>query len=118
MFNINVRREPALIWIALLAPIVQAISAFWLAADPNTQGIVNTAAVAVAAVITAYVVKSEDLVPLLLGAFQALVALVMAFAVHWTAEQQAAIMVPLGLIVSIIVRDRVVAPAPAPALAA
>lgn len=112
MLNVNVRREPALIWIGLVAPVVQAITAFWLVNDPHSQGLINTAAVAVAAVVTAILVKAEDLVSLIAGAVQALIALVMAFGLHWSTEQQAVVMVPLGLILSVVVRDRVVAPVP------
>lgn len=106
----DIRREPALLWIGLLAPVVQALAAFVFAADPTTQGVVNAAAVAIAGAITAVVVRAENMVPALVGALQALIALIIAFGTDWTSEQQAALMVPLGMLASIIVRDRVVAP--------
>lgn len=107
-----ISREPALLWIGLLAPIVQAVAAFAFDTDPATQGIINAAAVAVAGAVTAFLVRADNLVPAITGAIQALFALAVAFGAGWTSEQQAALMVPLGLVVSILVRDRVVAPAP------
>ena len=109
----DLNREPAVLWIGLIAPVVSALAAFVLEADPTRQGIVNTAAVAVAGAITAWLVRSDRLLPALTGAIQALIALVVAFGAGWTSAQQAAVMVPLGMIAAIVVRDRVVAPVPA-----
>lgn len=106
----NISREPALLWIGLIAPIVQAVAAFVFVTDPAVQGAVNAVAVAVAGAITAYLVKSENLLPAITGLGQAVIALVLAFGVQWSAEQQAALMVALGAIAAFIVRDRVDAP--------
>jgi hypothetical protein len=111
--NIQPKREPALLYIGLLAPIVQAIAAFVFDVDPVVQGAVNALAVALAGAITTYMVKGEDLVPAATAAFQALVALVLAFGVHWSTEQQAGLMMAFGAVAAVIVRDRVVAPQPA-----
>lgn len=107
------RREPALLWIGLLAPSVQALAAFLFEADPAMQGIVNATAVAVAGAITAALVRSDNLVPAISGAAQAVIALVVAFGVDWSSAQQAALMVPVGMVAAVIVRDRVTAPVPA-----
>jgi hypothetical protein len=96
--DINLRRGPALLWIGLLAPIVQALTAFVWDANPEIAGVVNAAAVALAGAITAAVVKADNLVPAITGAFQALIAVVVAFGADWTTEQQAALMLPLGLL--------------------
>jgi hypothetical protein len=109
----SLNREPALLWIALLAPIVQAISAFVFEASPEMQGVVNAAAVAIAGAVTAFLVRSDQLLPALTGAAQAVIALVVAFGADWSTEQQAALMVPIGIIAGYIVRDRVTAPVPA-----
>lgn len=114
----TVKREPALLYISLLAPIVQALVAFLFVDDPATQGVVNAAAVAVAGAITAFLVKADNLLPALTGAAQALIALLIAFGLDWSAEQQAALMVPIGIVAGYIVRDRVVAPVAAPSVAA
>lgn len=109
----SLRREPAMLWIGLIAPVVQAVTAFLLATDTTTQGIVNAAAVALAGAITAFMVRSDNLLPALTGAAQALIAVVVAFGVDWTPEQQASLMVPIGIVAAYIVRDRVTAPTPA-----
>lgn len=110
----TLKREPALFYISLIAPIVQALVAFLLVDNPTTQGIVNAAAVAVAGAITAFLVKSDNLLPALTGAAQAVLAMLVAFGAGWSPEQQAALMVPVGIIAGYIVRDRVQAPVPAP----
>lgn len=105
-------REPALLWIGLVAPIVQALAAFAFDANPQAQGVITAAAVAVAGAITAFLVRSDNLVPAITGAFQAVLAVLVAFGLDWSAEQQAALMVPVGIIAGYIVRDRVTAPVP------
>lgn len=110
----TLRREPALLYISLVAPIVQALAAFLFVDSPAVQGVVNAAAVAVAGAVTAFLVKSDNLLPALTGAAQAVIALFVAFGAGWSPEQQAALMVPIGIIAGYIVRDRVTAPVPAP----
>lgn len=111
-------REPALLYVGLLAPAVQMIAAFFLVTDPAVQGAVNAVAVALAGAITAALVKSDQLVPALTGLAQAGIALVLAFGVALSAEQQATVMTFVGVVVAIIVRDRVTARVPAPVVAA
>ena len=106
-------REPALLWIGLLAPVVQALAAFVFDADPQLQGAVNALAVALAAAVTAALVRADNLVPMIAGAFQAVLALILALGVELSSEQQAAVMVAVGAIAAVVVRDRVVAPVPA-----
>lgn len=110
----TLRREPALLWIGAFAPIVAVLAAFVFAANPTTQGIVNAAAAAVAGAVTAFLVKSDNLLPAIQGAIQALVLVVVAFGAHWDSTQQALLATALGVVAAIIVRDRVTAPVPAP----
>jgi hypothetical protein len=110
----TLKREPALFWIGLVAPIVQALAAFLLVDNPETQGVVNAAAVAVAGALVAFLVKADNLVPALTGAAQAVLAVGIAFGLDWTPEQQVALLVPVGMVAAYVVRDRVVAPVPAP----
>ncbi|GAY12025.1 hypothetical protein [Pseudonocardia sp. N23] len=107
------KREPALLYVGLLAPLVQVLAAFVFGADPTVQGAVNAAAVAIAGAVTAILVRTDSMVPAILGAAQAVLALVLAFGVQWTSEQQAALMGIVGAIVAVVIRDRVTAPAPA-----
>lgn len=111
--SLNVSREPSLIWIGFLAPGVQLLAAFVFAANPTLQGVINAAAAAIAGAVVAYLVKAEDLVALMAGAVQAVLAVVLAFGVHLDSTQQASIMAFAGLVIAVAVRDRVVAPAPA-----
>lgn len=113
MRDFRLQREPALLLISLIAPTVAALAAFAFAAEPDTQGVINAAAVAVAGVLTAAVVRSDNLVPLITGAVQALLALAVAFGAHMTAEQQALIIVPVGIVAGYVVRRLVTAPIPA-----
>jgi hypothetical protein len=111
--RVKLSREPALLYIGLLAPVVQAVAAFVLNASPTLQGAVNALAVALAGAITAALVRSDNLVPAITGAFQAVLALVLALGWDLTSEQQATVMVAVGAIAAVVVRDRVVAPVPA-----
>jgi hypothetical protein len=111
---VSLNREPAVLWIGLIAPVVQAVAAFMFVDDPTVQGAVNAVAVALAGAITAFLVKSDNLLPALTGLGQAVIALVLAYGVQWSAEQQASLMVAIGAIAAFLVRDRVTAPAPAP----
>ena len=114
----SLRREPALFYISLLAPAIQALAAFLFVDDPSMQGVLNAAAVAVAGAVTAFLVRADNLLPALTGAAQAVIALLVAFGLDWSPEQQAALMVPIGIIAGYVVRDRVVAPVSAPELRA
>jgi hypothetical protein len=111
--RVKLSREPALLYIGLLAPVVQAVAAFVLNASPTLQGAVNALAVALAGAITAALVRADNLVPAITGAFQAVLALVLALGWDLTSEQQATVMVAVGAIAAVVVRDRVVAPVPA-----
>ena len=110
----TIRREPALFWVGLVAPVVQALVAFLLVNDPAVQALVNAAAAALAGAVTAFLVRADNLVPAITGAAQALIALVVGLGLAWSPEQQALLMVPIGMLAAYLVRDRVVAPVPAP----
>lgn len=115
---VTLSREPALLWIGLAAPIVQALAAFVFAASPDVQGAVNAVAVAVAGAVTAFLVRADNLVPAITGAAQAVIALVLAFGVGWDSAQQASLMIAIGAVAAFLVRDRVTAPVPAPVVTA
>lgn len=113
----RIAREPALLWMGLVAPIVQAVTAFLLDANPALQGAVNALAAALAGAIVAAVVRSDGQVAAITGVVQAIFALILAFGVPITSEQQSLVMTAVGLIAAVLVRDRVVAPVPATAAA-
>ena len=110
----TIRREPALLWIGALPTIVAALAAFVFSGDPTVQGVVNAAAVAIGGAITAFLVKSDNLLPAITGAIQAVIMLIVAFGAQWDTTQQALLASALAVIAAIIVRDRVQAPVPAP----
>ncbi len=109
----NPSREPATLLIGLIAPIVACLAAFLWAADPDTQIVVNAAALAVAGAVTAVVVRSDKLLPAIVGAISAVVSVGAALGLQLDSAQQASLVVALGAIAAVVVRDRVTAPAPA-----
>ena len=98
--------------LALLVPIVQATVGLTLTNQPEIAGLVNAVAVALAGAITAAIVKSENLLPLIVGAAQAVLALIVGLGVGWTPEQQALLLAPVAIVAGFIVRGQVDAPEP------
>ncbi len=92
------------------------LAAFVFAATPETGTIVNAAALAIAGAITAFVVRSDNLLPAIVGAITAVVSVGAALGLNLDAAQQASLVVALGAIAAVIVRDRVTAAAPAAAI--
>lgn len=106
----NLRREPAVLWLALLVPIVQAVVALTLTDNATLAATVNALAVASAGAITAWQVSSDKLLPALTGLAQAVLALIVGLGVDLSPEQQAAVLAPLAILAGFVVRDRVDAP--------
>ena len=105
----NLKREPALLYIGLLAPLGQLLTVLFPLVEP-WQTVCLAGLPAIAGLVTAYLVSSEKLVPSLLGAAQAVLAVVVAMGLDLTDGQQASLLSFVGLVVSIVVRDRVLAP--------
>jgi hypothetical protein len=103
------RREPALI-LGLIAAIVQVASAFVFHLTIDEQGTLNAVAVAVAGLLTALAVKSEQLAPLILGLVQAVIAVGLAFGLVLSPDNQSVIMSLAAAVVAMFVRSVVVAP--------
>jgi hypothetical protein len=110
------RREPAIL-VGILVALVQAITAFWFATEPTTQGLVNAGAVAIGGAVVAFAVRSDNLLPALTGAAQAIIACFVGFGFDWAPTQQAALMAPIALLAAYVVRYRVTAPVPSPVVA-
>lgn len=107
----NPQREPALI-LALVASAVQMVSAFIWELTSTQQGTINALAVVVAGLITAIMVRSDQLAPAILGVIQAILALGLAFGLHLAPENQSVIMTFAAAVVAMFVRTQVVAPVP------
>lgn len=103
----KISREPALI-LALFASIVQMVSTFVYPLTIDQQGVLNAAAVAVAGLITALLVHSEQLVPAIVGLVQAVLALVLAFNLHLFGGNQVAVMAFITAIGAMFVRTQVI----------
>ncbi len=106
----SLRREPAVLWMSAVAPIVAVLAAFVFAANSDAQTWINAVAVAAAGFITAALVRSDNLLPALIGLVQAVLALLVGFGVDLPSPTQALIVSAVGVVAGIVVRDRVTAP--------
>lgn len=102
-------RDPVL-WLGLLAAFVQFVSAFIVPVSIETQGIIAAFALAAVGVIQAVVVRDGSAVPAVTGLFKAGIALGLAFGLRWSPEQQAEVMFMVQAVLSLLVREQVVAP--------
>jgi len=106
----KLNRDP--VWYTnLVAVIIMAVSAFGLDLTLGQQGALNATALAVAAIIQAIKV-GEGHLALVVGLFQALIALGLAFGLHLSPDQQLVIMSLVTAIASGFLRTQVVAPLP------
>lgn len=108
----NIRREPALLYMTLLAPLCQLVLILVPNLIPGWQSVLSGVIPAVAGCVVAYLVRSENLVPVIVGAAQAILVAVMAFGLPVTVDQQSAIIGFVSLAAGVIIRDRVEAPVP------
>lgn len=104
-------REPALTATTLLAPAVGLILLFLQDLSPAAQAGWNGAALALAGLVTSFIVEREKLAPTILGFAQAILGLLTVYGFGFTAEQTTGVMGFLALIVGAYVRAQVVAPA-------
>lgn len=108
---LNVLREPAVILIGVIGPAATLVISL-VHIDPTLASALNAVAVAVAGVLTAFFVRTDQLVPALSGMAQAVLTLALAFGLHLAPEQQAGVLVIAGMIVAAFVRTQVAAPVP------
>jgi hypothetical protein len=97
-------------WVALVAAVVQGVSAFFFPLSTDEQGVINAVAVAIAGLLTAIAVKSDNLLPLIVGLGKAVLALGVSFGLGWTPSQQSTLMVIVTLVAAAFVRTQVTAP--------
>lgn len=102
-------RDPVL-WLALVAGVVQFVSAFLTPISIETQGVIAAFALAIVGVIQAVVVRDGSAVPAVTGLFKAAIALGLAFGLKLSPEQQAEIMFMVQAVLSLLVRPAVTAP--------
>lgn len=105
----NPRREPALILMAVAAPLVTVIVSL-LPIDVGLATAINAVAVAAAGAGTAWLVRSDQLAPALLGLAQAVLTVALAVGLNLSAAGQTAFLTVIGLLVGAFVRGIVDAP--------
>lgn len=103
-------REPAMLAEFIATVLVVANLFFLPGLDSMLQGAINAVVLAAASVYVAVKVKSDSLLPILVGGFKTVVALVVAFGVDLSVPQQAALLGLLSLGAGLFVRSNVQAP--------
>lgn len=101
-------REPAL-WLALVAVVVQTISAFVVNVSSDQQAWINAVAAAAVGLIVA-ISTGDGIVAAVLGLAQAAMALAVGFGLDWSADRQGIVMSLVAAVVSMFVRTQVTAP--------
>lgn len=104
-------REPAVLWAAIAAVLQGASLLFGF--DPQVQGLVNAALVALAGFATAAMVSVDAALPALVGLIKAVLALVIGFGIQIPDTTQVAIMAVVTGVAAFWVRGQVVATVPA-----
>lgn len=103
-------REPAFV-AELVASLLVLLNLFFLPGlDDTLQGAINAVVLAGSSVYVAVKVASDSLLPILVGAFKATIALVVAFGIDLSQPQQAALLTFLSLAAGAFVRTQVSAP--------
>lgn len=103
-------REPAVL-AEFAASVLVMVNLFFLPGlNDALQGAINAVIAAGAAVYVAVKVQSDSLLPLLVGGFKAVVALVVTAGVDLSVPQQAALLTVLSLAAGLLVRSQVQAP--------
>lgn len=103
-------REPAVI-AELIASLLVVLNLFLLPGlDDVVQAAINAVVLAAASVYIAIRVKSDNLLPVLVGFFKVAIALIVTLGVPLTVPQQAAALTFISLLAGIFVRSGVDAP--------
>jgi hypothetical protein len=105
-------REPALILIGVIGPLVALLVSFIPGMSPELQTGIIAAAVAIAGILTALLVGGDKLAPAIIGLAQAVVTVGLAAGLDLSPEQQAGWLTIVGLLAAGFVRTQVVAPVP------
>lgn len=100
-------REPAVLLMALVTPLIQIVSALIFPLTDEQQGILNGLAAAILGFVTAALVSIEKALPMLAGLVQAVIACALAFGVEITPEVQTAILAIVAAVVGFFVRTQV-----------
>jgi hypothetical protein len=102
-------REPVYI-LGFIAAALEALSAFGVDLSAGTQTAINAVAAAAVGIITAIVLKNGALAAALVQFAQAAMALLVGLGLDWSADTQSKVMAAVGALVTLWLREKVVAP--------
>lgn len=109
----NVLRFPAILWMAIVTPAVQLVSAWILHLTDEQQGVLNGLAAAVLGFVAMLGMDRDRALAGLGGVVQALIALGLAFGVELDPSAQSAILALVAGAVAFFVHTQVAAKIPA-----
>jgi hypothetical protein len=102
-------RDPVL-WMTAVAAVVQFISAFVVHVSVEAQGAIAGVTLAVLGLIGAAMLHDGTWAAAVVALFKAAIAAGLAFGLAWSPEQQAEMMFFVQAVLSLLVRQQVVAP--------
>lgn len=102
-------REPVYI-LAFVAIALKLASAYWLPVSAAQQGAIMAVLSLVTAVVTAIMLKNGAVGAAILNLGQGVLALLMAFGLHMSAEEQANWMVLVEAAIALVIHPQVTAP--------
>lgn len=105
-----VGRDPVFVT-ELAGMLVLALSLF-LNLNPDMQGLLSAAVLALVGVVSAWLVAAEKALPLMAGLARSLIALVVGFGIDVPANVQAGVYAVIAVFVAFMLRGQVVAPVP------
>lgn len=105
-FKVLVLREPIL-WLGIFSAFLTFVSAQIFTLTVDEQGTLNAVAVAIVGALGAFSVSTDQGVPALVGLAKALIALALAFGLHWAPESQASAIAFLSIVASFWTRTQV-----------
>lgn len=100
-------REPVVLWMAIVTPLIQLVSAFIFPLNDEQQGVLNGAFAVVLGFVAMLAVSVDRALPMLAGVVQALIAVGLAFGMDLDPETQTAILAVVAGLVGFFVRTQV-----------
>lgn len=104
---IDLKRDPVVLLMAVVAPLIQLVSALILPLTDEQQGVLNGLAAAVIGVVAAFFVSVDRALPMLGGLAQAIIAVGVAFGMELDPTAQSAILALVAAVVALFVRTQV-----------
>lgn len=101
------QREPAILIMGIVGALIQFISVFVFPLTDEQQGVLNGLVAVLVGAVTAALVSWEKVLPLLVGAVQAVLAVGIAFGLEWTPAQQTTLLALVGAIAAAWTRTQV-----------